>query len=171
MIRSIGYLWSVDDVFWGAGRRAGTLLGVPYDAKRHDHIDSREQVGIYALYADFDLVYVGQTGSGAQRLLSRLKQHRDDHLARRWNRFSWFGVRWVTKTRNLSAVAKASHPPLTQVLNHLEAILIETAEPPLNGQGGRFGSSAKWYRQIRDPRLGLTEEKMIADIWRQARNA
>jgi hypothetical protein len=169
MIHTIGYLWSANDVFWGAGSQAGALWGVPFGGKTQDPIDFREQVGIYVLYADFDLVYVGQSGIGNQRLLHRLKQHRDDHLARRWNRFSWFGVRWVKKTGELSAVAQAAHPPLAQVLNHLEAILLETAEPPLNSQGGRFGNEVGWYRQVRDERLGPTTDEMIAEIWSKNR--
>ena len=168
MIHTIGHLWSVNDVFWGAGRQAGRLWGVPYYRKKQDPIDFRDQVGIYVLYADFHLVYVGQTGAGGQRLLHRLKQHRDDHLARRWNRFSWFGVRWVKKTGGLSAVAQAAHPPLAQVLNHLEAIIIDTAEPALNSQGGRFGDEVRWYRQVRDERLGPTADEMIKEIWEKS---
>ena len=166
MIKSIGHLWSESDVFWGAGSQAGRLWGVPDRAKTADPTDFREQVGIYVLYANYDVVYVGQTGTGAQRLLQRLKKHRDDHLARRWNRFSWFGVRWARKTGGLSAVAQASHPVLAQVLNHFEAILIDTVEPALNSQSGRFGDTVIWYRQLRDDRLGPTTEHMIKGIWR-----
>jgi len=166
MINTIGHLWRVQDVFWGAGSSAGALLGVPYYGKRQEPTDFRDQVGIYVLYADFDLVYVGQTGVGNQRLLARLKQHRDDGLARRWNQFSWFGFRWVRKTGGLSTVAQASHPSLPQMLNHLEAILVDTVEPPLNRQGGRFGADTWWYRQVRDPRLGPTADKMITDLWK-----
>lgn len=93
MINTIGHLWRADDVFWGAGSSAGALLGVPYYGKTQKPTDFREQVGVYVLYADFDLVYVGQAGGGNQCLLARLKQHRDDGLARRWNQFL---VVWVS---------------------------------------------------------------------------
>jgi hypothetical protein len=166
MIQSIGQLWSADDVFWGRGSQAGRLLGVPSRAKKHTPIDFRAQVGIYVLYADFNLVYVGQTGVGeSQRLLHRLKQHRDGYMKGRWNRFSWFGVLWVKGNLELSAGTKTFHPPLAQVLNHLEAILIDTAEPALNSQGGRFGNSVQWYRQVRDERLGPSLAKMVSDLW------
>ncbi len=57
--------------------------------------------GVYALYADYELVYVGQTGAGNQRLFRRLRDHKKDHLSERWNRFSWFGTQWVTKARGV----------------------------------------------------------------------
>ncbi len=168
MIQAIGQMWEADNVFWGKGGQAGKLLGVPWSRKKDEHIDFRAQIGIYALYANFDMVYVGQTGVGnKQRLLERLKQHRDGYLKGRWNRFSWFGVLRVKGNLQLTAGKKTFHPPLGTVLNHLEAILLETAEPSLNSQGGRFGRSVVWYRQVRDPRLGKTSEEMLSDLWRR----
>ena len=165
LIRSIGLFWNETDVFWGAGSQPGKLLGVPEDKITSTPVDFREQVGVYVLYADFELVYVGQTGMGKQRLLRRLRQHRKDDLSGRWNKFSWFGVRWVKKNNKLSTIAKASHPSLDAVLNHIEAIVIHTAEPPLNRQGGRFGDNVIWYSQVRDERLGRTDSEMIKALY------
>jgi len=50
------------------------------------------------------------------------------------------------------------------VLNHIEAILIHSAEPKLNRQGGRFGESVERYLQKRDPRLGPSEQDMLREI-------
>ena len=131
-----------------------------------DPIDFREQRGVYVLYANYDLVYVGQAGAGEQRLLTRLRNHLRDDLAGRWNRFSWFGVNRVLAAGNLAADADAVHPPIPDVLNHIEAILIHAAEPPLNRQGGRFGETVERYFQVRDERLGPTSEQMLQAIWR-----
>lgn len=165
LIKSIGLYWDTEDVHWGRGRQAGSLLGVPDDHRSSEPIDFRQQVGIYVLYADFKLVYVGQAGAKKSKLFARLKKHRRDHLANRWNRFSWFGVRRAKANGDLSATNRAEHPQLGQILNHLEAILIETAEPHLNSQSGRFGRDVTWYLQQRDKRLGPRTSDMIRDIW------
>ncbi len=165
MINTVGLFWKREDVFWGRGSQAGTLLGVPAWNITADPIDFRDQVGIYLLYADFDLVYIGQTGSGSQKLLERLRHHTRNQLADRWNRFSWFGVRWVKHNDELSALTKAAHPKLKDVLNSMEAIAIHAANPPLNKQLGSFGDDEYWYQQYRDDRLGPTESQMIREIW------
>jgi len=109
------------------------------------------QRGIYALYADYDLVYVGQTGAGSDRLFNRLKFHKTDHLADRWNRFSWFGTQWVTQQHKLSADTAEMHESVTVVLNILEAVSIAISEPRLNLQRGRWGE-VKQYFQVEPDR-------------------
>lgn len=161
LVRTIGLLWREDYVYWGRGRNHGSLLGVSSNAVTGDPINFRGQIGVYALYADYDLVYVGQVGTGNQNLFDRLKHHRKRDLAGRWNRFSWFGVRRVIGHGNLSNINAALHPHLDDVLNHIEAILIHTAEPPMNRQGGRFGEGVMRYLQVRDERLGPTDHEML----------
>jgi hypothetical protein len=91
-------------------------------------------------------VYVGQTGAGDDRLLKRLKFHRTDHLAGRWNRFSWFGTQWVTQKHCLSTDTAAVHESITVVLNILEAVSIAISEPRLNLQRGRWGEVKQYYQ-------------------------
>lgn len=150
MIRTYGLHWSSDKVHWGTQGPggAGRLLGCERLGDRENPVDFRDQTGIYALYYDFDLVYVGQTRAGNNRLLRRLRSHLSDHLAERWNRFSWFGTRWVKKENRLSADAKA--PPLEtdRALNILEAVAIAIAEPRLNLQRGSWGNDAVQFFQI-----------------------
>jgi len=85
----------VADVYFGkvgAGGKKGRLLGNRNRKPFSKPIDFSLQIGVYALYADFDLVYVGQVGGGgSNRLLNRLRDH-NKKLAGRWNRFSWFGL-------------------------------------------------------------------------------
>lgn len=152
MIRSFGLFWHEDRVFWGRRNNPGALYGARSASSRAARVDFRDQRGIYALYADYDLVYVGQTGAKDARLFNRLKAHLDDHLSERWNRFSWFGTRWVTKTHILAADAEAAHPTTATALNVLEAVAIAVAEPRLNLQRGRWGDAVQ-YLQVRDDRL------------------
>ncbi|MBF0231145.1 MAG: GIY-YIG nuclease family protein [Desulfamplus sp.] len=109
-------------------------------------VDFREQRGIYALYADYDLVYVGQTGSGSDRLFNRLKAHKSDHLSERWNRFSWFGTQWVTKTNILSSDTETLSQSVEATLNILEAVSIAISEPRLNLQRGKWGDTTQYFQ-------------------------
>ena len=165
MIKSIGLFWRRDQVYWGAGSQAGALLGVPASGRSGVSIDFRTQIGIYVLYSDYDPVYVGQAGSGHAKLFARLKHHRKDDLAERWNRFSWFGLRSVLSNGNLSAETQTSHAEINTVLDHVEAILIHAIEPPMNRQSGRFGQNVVRYLQVRDERLGPTQDEMMKEIW------
>jgi hypothetical protein len=105
---------------------------------------------VYALYDDkFALIYVGQAGyNDRARLYDRMNAHRVDHLAERWQRFSWFGIDPVKGRKGAKTVVETD--PKTSntatVLNHLEGILIATAEPRLNLQGGRFGDAQQFYQ-------------------------
>ena len=113
-------------------------------------INFRRQRGIYALYADYELVYLGQTGAGDQRLWGRLRAHKRDHLADRWNRFSWFGTQWVTTAGTLSADTGAKTESIAATLNILEAVSIAIAEPRLNLQRGKWGDATKYFQWSED---------------------
>lgn len=167
IIQSYGLFWRADDIYWGRGRQAGALYAVPARGRRSVPTDFRSQVGLYVLYSGHQMIYVGQTGSGTQRLLRRLKHHRKDMLAERWDTFSWFGLRRVLSKGRLSNVNQRAGSSLEKALNHMEAILIAASEPQLNRQGGRFGKSAVRFIQIRDKRLGLTDQQMLREVWKR----
>lgn len=165
LVENIGSYWREDHVFWGAGSQAGSLLGVDAANVTAAPVDFREQIGLYALYADYKLVYVGQVGSGNQKLFDRLKQHRKDDLAGRWDRFSWFGTRPLTpKGDRLRVERNQFHPTLDAVLNQIEGVLIHVAEPPYNRQGGRFGKGVTRFLQVRDVRLGYTDSELVRKL-------
>ena len=46
-------------------------------------------------------------------------------------------------------------------MDHLEALLIHSFEPRLNGQEGRFGKAVVRYKQIRDSRLGPSDRNLL----------
>jgi hypothetical protein len=104
-----------------------------------------------------------------QRLFDRLKQHTRDQLADRWSRFSWFGVRAVNQNGQLRVENMAAHAEMGDVLNHIEGILIASAEPPHNRQGGRFGEDVEQFLQDRDERLGPEPNVMLRDVWKQSK--
>jgi hypothetical protein len=127
-------------------------LGAASKSSKAHSVDFRAQRGIYALYADYELVYVGQTGGGDDRLLVRLKSHLSDHLAERWNRFSWFGTQWVTQRQKLSTDTSSVNNKIKPALNMLEAVAIAISEPRLNLQRGCWSGAIQYY-QLRDRNL------------------
>ena len=84
MIQVFGLFWRADVVDWGTRGpgNAGSLMGTRDRLDTNNAVDFRMQHGIYALYSEFQLVYVGQTGAGAG-LYGRLRHHLSDHLADR----------------------------------------------------------------------------------------
>jgi len=160
-ILCLGSRWKAEDVFWRSAPKNAHLLGVPTRAKRSPTVNFAQQSGIYVLYSDSEPIYVGQANCS---LFARLKTHytRGD-FAGRWNRFTWFGFRQVIggKTPALKNPGTDFHVTTNQLLNHLEALLIHTIEPHLNGQEGRFGAAVTRYKQFRDPRLGPTDRELL----------
>jgi hypothetical protein len=167
LIQNYGLFWRRDEVHWGKQKNNGHLKGK--HAKRARPVNFRDQQGVYVLYDEnYRIVYVGQAGGkNNQRLLGRLRQHRSDQLAGRWTKFSWFGVQGVDhRSYTLNGEPPAA-PSVADVLNHIEAILIVAGEPPLNRQGGKFGSKVEQYFQFRDPdALGPPQEQMLRDLWK-----
>src|SRR5947209_12572540 len=145
MIRSHGLHWRAEKVFWG--RRGlngiGTLMGAASRSRAAKPVDFRNQRGIYALYANYELVYIGQTGSGDDRLFKRLRTHNRDHLSERWNRFSWFGTQRVTQQGVLSVDTAKLHGDVSQILNIFEAVTTAISEPRLNLQRGKWGGATQ----------------------------
>ncbi|SRR6266540_34345 len=169
LFQNCGLYWFVDDVYFGkvggGSVNKGELLGNRTPKPFQRDIDFAEQIGVYALYANFSLIYVGQVGGGAgNRLLNRLRQHSNDGFKGRWNRFSWFGLRRVNANGHVSNENEAFHPSRQEVLDHVEGIILQFAEPPLNGQDGRFGDTLEEYEQVRHPSLGLTDQQMLREV-------
>ena len=149
LIQNYGLFWQRDEVEWGYPGKGykGNLTGKYARLLRSPEVDFREQQGVYVLYDDnFKVVYVGQAGRGEQRLFTRLRNHKRDHLSQRWSRFSWFGILPVVDGK-LNLDFAIALPELSGILNHVEAILIAASEPPLNLQRGRFGSDVQQYIQ------------------------
>ena len=121
-------------------------IGKPINVQRE--VDFREQIGVYILYRNENVVYVGQAGSGNFTLFSRLKNHLTDHLADRWDKFSWFGVRKVNKNGSLSEAQGDLNRNIkaSEISDLLEGLLITVVEPPLNKQGARWPGIEQYFQ-------------------------
>lgn len=155
MIKSYGLHWHEKHISWGRrGGEAGSLLGCASRKDNANEVDFSQQRGIYVLYADYDLVYIGQTGARNNRLLSRLRSHKNDHLSERWNRFSWFGLLRVKNTHELALDAQSVNVTVDIALNILEAVSIAISEPKLNLQRGKWSEATQYYQyHVRDEGL------------------
>ncbi|MBI3850444.1 MAG: hypothetical protein HY298_09165 [Verrucomicrobia bacterium] len=154
IIANMGLFWKRDWVRWKGDRGIGRarLAGKRRYAKTQGEVDFWTQTGIYSLYADYRLVYVGQAGLSDKSCLgNRLKAHLSDDLAGRWDMFSWFGLQKVRTTDNKVGTRKQVNvSSRSHLANVLEGIIIEVAEPPMNSQKGRFGKRVERYIQVDD---------------------
>lgn len=80
----------------------------------------------------------------------RLREHTDDHLWNRWQRFSWFGIYDVGVAGKLVHVnyEKAVHTDVLTVLSELEGVLSVSLEPLLNKRGPNWKDVDEYF-QIR----------------------
>ena len=162
MITHYGLFWSERDVFWGRQNNTGLLLGrmktqlgrrgAPTKAERKNARDFRDYVGIYCLYGDGELLYIGEAGLGTQEtLFDRLKRHRKGPLSGRWDKFSWFGrERYEKKDKTKIDVA----------LRQLEAVSIAIINPRFNRQSGTFGKAKQVFQVPHDDAEGDVETKL-----------
>jgi len=100
----------------------------------------RSQHGVYALYKNDRLYYVGL----AVNLRRRIKQHLKDKHAGRWNRFSLYLVR------------KVDH------IKEIESLLLRIADPAGNKQGGRLRKATNLDRQLRRKMQKRQKEELDA---------
>jgi hypothetical protein len=130
---------------------AGRLLGYQMRDRQPFVVDFKEQIAVYVLFTSSrEAVYIGQTGSGDQRLMLRLRQHSQGNLRDRWTHFSWFGLRSVTQQRRLSDQQGPETRCIGQnanALDEIEAILLQLFEPPLNKRGPNWGEDTEEYWQ------------------------
>ena len=141
-LQAFGMFWRRDLVIWsGEGKLTGKQREDAND------VNFAKQVGVYLLHDRDKVVYVGRAGD---TLFSRLKAHTTDRLNGRWDRFSWFGLRKVNEDGNLSD----ANVPWNQevVIETMEALLIESLEPPLNRRRGD-NFSASEYLQVPDSKI------------------
>src|ERR1041385_5057470 len=127
LIRNYGLFWDKDLVDWGRGRKLGSLRGIPARAKREESVDFRKQIGVYALYdTGFNLLYIGQIGT--RGLYTRLNEHRTGNLSQRWKYFSWFGLYWVKKTKELSGELDSRQVVVSSAIDQIEAVSVAISE-------------------------------------------
>ena len=156
-IRAFGMYWRHDSVLWSG--RAKLLGRQNLEAAT---VDFAEQVGIYLLHDRDRVIYVGRATDTP--LAARLKAHTTDRLGGRWDRFSWFGLRSVTEDAQLAAPAAGwKHE---DVIDTMEAVLIECLEPPKNRRGGdRFVDVE--FQQVLSTEIQAKQQKKILNLLAQ----
>jgi hypothetical protein len=149
-LRAFGMFWQRDAVFW-----AGTPRLLGRQGAGATDVNFAGQIGVYLLHDRERVVYVGRA---SDTLFARLKFHTTDRLGGRWDRFSWFGLRSVDDTGDLSDRGV----PWSQdvVTETMEALLIESLEPPLNRRRGDNLSAAE-YIQVPDPQIEGAKRKAL----------
>lgn len=172
IIANMGLFWLRDAVYWGergAGKK-GRLRGKLSTALKSNPVDFWKQIGIYALYSDYQLAYVGQSGGRSAGLGPRMRVHLTDDFAGRWNMFSWIGLRFVKRTdSDLSNLMMNSqrNARVSALLDVFEGILIAFAEPRLNGQDGRFGDDVARYIQVPDEKAVSADQQRHQIVMQQ----
>lgn len=160
MITHYGLFWSERNVFWGRRNNAGQLLGrersqltrrgAPTATERRNARNYGDYVGLYCLYGDGELIYVGEAGLGTNStLLNRLRQHRNGPLADRWDSFSWFGR---SACEGKTKVQKS--------LAQLEAIVVAIINPGFNKQHGTFKGAQQVFQVPHDEAEGNIDTKL-----------
>lgn len=168
-IVNYGHFWSRELIDWGstgAGNK-GRLRASTKAGSTKWTADFREQIAIYALFnEDREAVYVGQTGSGKQRLFHRLRQHSRGQLRDRWSNFSWFGFLEPSKKGHLAPPKRAAKQSdainngdtesralsadiegsFREALDEIEAVALQLLEPRLNKQGPKWKGAKEYFQ-------------------------
>jgi hypothetical protein len=142
LINAFGMYWARSFVLWTPAPR---ILG--QQSPDSSPVDFFGQRGVYLLHDGRSVVYVGRTTD--QTLGIRLRQHVNDRLNGRWDRFSWFGTYRVDESGSLVEPASSSYNQLTLIAT-MEALLIEGLEPPQNRKRGDDFRAIE-YLQLEDP--------------------
>lgn len=161
LIRSFGELWSRDMVDWDKGEMLGERRKFKRMSKnatrKEKSCDVWHQRGVYALYHNFRLVYVGQaistTGIGG-----RLHDHATkSRFNRQWDSFSWFSIDGFDDNGKPSIEDIGSVDSATLVRT-LELVTILIADPPLNRSRGRFKGAERIVQDKKHVKTSSNED-------------
>lgn len=143
IVRAFAMYWQRELVVWKGQPR---LYGRQQVGSKS--VDFGGQRGVYVLYDHHTVVYVGRALD--RPIGKRLYEHTLDRLSGRWNRFSWFGLLEVTEAGKLLE----TWPKVTTeaIVATLEALLIETLEPPQNRKRGDDFVAVEYIQDV-DPEL------------------
>jgi hypothetical protein len=151
-IRCYGLFWSAEEVNWFPRSDGGPFRLLGRRGKKQPSVcDFRRQTGIYVLYDEYGPYYVGLTRK--QPLGNRLKQHRVDRHAGKWDRFSWFGFRPVLRagrlsdgTLDLGKVPERLSVDSRSTIGDIEALLIQSLGTQHRGNWHEehFASALHW---------------------------
>jgi hypothetical protein len=153
IIRAFGMYWKRDFVYW---KTAPRILGSPIK-QSEKVVDFCNQRGVYFLHDGSQLVYVGR--SVERSLGIRLYEHTIDRLNGRWDRFSWFGLlNFSEDGKTVEQGLKAITANGIEIIETMEALLIEGLEPKQNRKSGDNKFRTTEQIQVEDPEI--TEKKI-----------
>lgn len=154
LINAFGMYWSRANVYWQTTPR---ILGQQQTGTTQ--VDFCQQRGVYLLHDGHSVVYVGRTTD--QPLGVRLRQHTNDRLNGRWDRFSWFGIYSVNENGSLNITAPGQIS-VDSLIVTMEALLIEGLEPPQNRKRGDDFRAAE-FLQVEDPEIQKSQILSLMD--------
>ena len=160
IIKVYGEYWSRNRVDWTTRKLVGKMKG-----KRA--FDGWNQRGIYALYNNFEIVYVGQADS--RGLGVRLSEHLTDRFGERWDSFSFFGICELDAKGAAKRAAEVTVGP-SSVIRSLELMAILLSDARLNRARGRFpdGAEKAWQvepeRPSKNYQLDEKLRKIVSDV-------
>jgi hypothetical protein len=151
LVGAYGTFWEASLIDWRAsGWRMLGRQGVNIPVLRI--ADFRKARGVYALYSDTGIYYVG-LAAGTNGIGGRLKDHRSDIHAERWSRFSWFAFDGPSETVTYAdGVLKHDEWASIQeaegklVIREMEALLLAVTSPPGNISRTKFQEGSPWVQ-------------------------
>ena len=159
LIKAYGLDWNPELVRWKGVR------GDPKHLNGRCKIDDRsytvnfwDSVGMYVLYKDYQIVYVGQAFE--TRLGPRIKHHLSDRFGGRWDMFSWFCLSTPNKNGAVSDPGQRQLEAAV-VLNSLEAVSILVSNPPLNRKRESIPGACR-VEQVEEEKADDVRQQLIA---------
>jgi hypothetical protein len=126
-IRNYGISWN---------KEIALALGMLGKRRGEKPVDFTWQIGIYTLERNGETIYVGQSGVGAgASIAARLFDH---SKKRKWDTFSWFGIRQVRPTTGTLVRTPRINMETGSVIKDIEALAIGLLEPLDNMRAGRY---------------------------------
>lgn len=169
LVKAYGEYWNPDLVDWGKrgpGNR-GSLRGIarPQGALKRDsyQVDMWSASAIYALFLDYNPIYVGQA---VGRLGPRLRDHQNDRHVGRWNQFSFYSLSKANKSGTASNPG-ARHLGPGIVLDTMESVAIRIFDPPLNRKHEQIPGAARVSQDV--DRARRTTQEYLETILREVR--
>ena len=133
-IRNYGEAWRVEHSTYG------------HTSPRAISVDFSAQIGVYLLFDDQRLVYVGRAGNSEEgTILSRVQNHRETADKGSWDTFSRFGFRPVGIDGTLQSLRENTLWSEEEIRD-MEALLIYVLNPPNNLRSGDYRHIPKYYQ-------------------------
>ena len=113
-------------------------------------VDFENQIGVYILFKEQRIVYIGRAGKGEGTVFSRVKDHHATGDKGTWDTFSWFGFRPVGIDGTLQPVRESSMW-YEEEIRDIEALLIYVLNPPNNLRSGDYRHIPQYFQLPEEP--------------------